>query len=164
MRILALDPGLEKTGAVVYDSVAKRVMYAGIIPNDGVLIVDIPRYWPNCDLLAVEEMSGQGRFVGLDELRTVAWSGRFIQKWLDVGDRSYCWIPRHAVKRHLLGRVAGNDAAIRGALLDMFGGKAAALGCKKSPGPLYGITAHAWAALAVAITAAEQLAGEKAAA
>ena len=41
---------------------------------------------------------------------------------------------------------------IRQALIDRFGGKEKAIGLKKTPGPLYGISSHAWAALALAIT------------
>jgi hypothetical protein len=38
------------------------------------------------------------------------------------------------------------DANIRQALIDKLG----AVGTKKAPGPLYGISGHLWAALAVA--------------
>jgi hypothetical protein len=43
------------------------------------------------------------------------------------------------------------DANIRQALIDRFG----AVGTKKMPGPLFGVSSHYWAALAVAVYAAE---------
>jgi hypothetical protein len=50
---------------------------------------------------------------------------------------------------------AANDAAVRDALLQLWGGKVEAMGSKKAPGPLYGMASHRWSALAVAVTCAE---------
>jgi len=44
------------------------------------------------------------------------------------------------------------DANIRQALLDLIGPQ----GTKKTPGPTYGIKSHTWAALAVAVYAANK--------
>jgi hypothetical protein len=61
------------------------------------------------------------------------------------------------VKLHLCGTNKAKDANVRQALLDMFprtgGGAVPQVGTKKEPGPLYGISTHAWPALGVAITA-----------
>lgn len=56
------------------------------------------------------------------------------------------------MKLHLCSDMRAKDSNIWQALLDRFGGKSAAVGLKKTPGPLYGITSHARAALALAIT------------
>ena len=44
------------------------------------------------------------------------------------------------------------DRNVRLAIEDRRGGRRAAVGLKKSQGPLYGIKAHEWSALAIAIT------------
>ena len=66
-------------------------------------------------------------------------------------------IPRKDVKRHLCGNTTTNDKYVRQALIDRFGEP----GTKKNPGRLYGVSGHIWAALAVAITAADRLAEEE---
>ena len=52
----------------------------------------------------------------------------------------------------LCNSMRAKDANVRQAILDRFGGKAAAIGRKRQPGPLYGIAGDLWAALAVGIT------------
>ena len=55
--------------------------------------------------------------------------------------------------------VQGVDVGVRGLndLLDRFGGSSA-IGLKRSPGPLYGVSKDVWSALAVAVTYADSLA------
>ena len=67
-------------------------------------------------------------------------------------------ISRRAVLAHFIGPTTGGDTALRAAIYDRFGGsRKAAIGTKKNPGPLYGLTgSHLLAALAVAITAEEK--------
>ena len=56
------------------------------------------------------------------------------------------------VKMNLCHSAKANDADIRQALIDRFGpGKQKAIGLKGSPGPLYGVSKHCWAALALAV-------------
>jgi hypothetical protein len=59
-------------------------------------------------------------------------------------------LPRKDVKMHLCGTPRAKDGNIRQRLLDLLGPQ----GTKKQPGPTYGVKSHAWAALAVAVTAA----------
>jgi hypothetical protein len=66
-------------------------------------------------------------------------------------------ISRKDVKQHLCGTVRATDADVRDALIHRFGpGKEKAVGKKKTPGPLYGVKGHGWAALAVAVTLADK--------
>jgi hypothetical protein len=58
-------------------------------------------------------------------------------------------VPRRDVKLHICGSPRAKDGNIRQALIDRFG----PVGTKKAPGPLWGISKHRWAALAVAVTA-----------
>ena len=60
---------------------------------------------------------------------------------------------RMAVKMHLCHSAKAKDANIRQALIDRLGPP----GTKKAPGPTYGVTSHAWPALAIAVTVADSL-------
>ena len=61
-------------------------------------------------------------------------------------------MPRRRVKLELCNSVRANDASIRQAVIDIYGGKDRAVGRKATPGPLYGVSGDVWAALAVGIT------------
>ncbi|MGH7470493.1 MAG: hypothetical protein ACRENP_21315 [Longimicrobiales bacterium] len=54
---------------------------------------------------------------------------------------------------HLCKNPKAKDQNIRQALIDLLG----APGTKKNPGPTYGISGDAWSALAIAVTARDQL-------
>jgi hypothetical protein len=77
------------------------------------------------------------------------WIGRFQEAWRFPSQVRKVY--RQQVKLHLCGSPRAKDANIRQALLDKLGPQ----GTKKAPGPTYGVKSHAWAALAVAVTAAE---------
>ena len=159
-RILGVDPGLRVSGYVLL--AGDSVEASGVLPNEEILASVLPCACEPGTLLAVEEMGGQGRFVGLDELRTVRWSGRFEERWIALC--GYNGLPvdlrfvlRSTVKARILGRANGKDAQIRQALIDLWGGEEAALGPKGQKkrkgvepirGPLYGVSSHAWSALA----------------
>ena len=92
---------------------------------------------------------------------TIIWIGRVMEVW----GPDWCQrMDRANVKMHLCGRTTAKDTHVRQALLARFpqtgGGKTPAVGTKKQPGPLYGVKNDAWAALAVAVTYADQLAGK----
>ena len=70
-------------------------------------------------------------------------------------------IPRKEVVTALCGSSKANDASVRQALIDRYGGKEKAIGKKKAPGPLYGVTKDVWSALAVAIVWQDRRAGGK---
>jgi len=86
--------------------------------------------------------------VGAEVFETVFWSGRFAQAW----SRRFERMPRREIKQHLCHSARATDANIRQALIDRFGGTEKAIGKKKTPGPLYLLKGHLWAAFAVAIT------------
>ncbi len=117
------------------------------------------------DSVAIEMVASYGMAVGKETFRTVWWSGRFADAWFDQSGKLPVEVFRQEVKMHLCHNTKAKDANIRQALIDMYGGsKEVAIGRKASPGPLYGVTSHAWPALAVAITAAARLTPERAAA
>ncbi len=104
---------------------------------------------PVASHLAIEMIASYGMPVGKEIFETCVWIGRFVQAWGGPFTQVY----RRDVKLHLCGQPRAKDANIRAALIDKFGpGKGKAIGTKKSPGPLYGMTADCWAALGVAVT------------
>jgi hypothetical protein len=149
VSIMAIDPGPTQSAYVVLD--LGYVVEASILPNDLILDVIENHGSEEGAQLAVEMVASYGMAVGKEVFETVYWIGRFCQRWGDDHHRVY----RKDVKLHLCNSMKAKDANIRQALLDRFGGKAA-IGTKKQPGPLYGVKADIWAALAVAVTFADK--------
>jgi hypothetical protein len=147
--LLALDPGSAQTGYVVFCSASWTVKDAGVVPNSTALAMC--RTNPlGCDELVYEKIASYGMRVGMEVFATVEFSGRCIEAW---HPKIAHGVYRREVKLHLCESPKANDASIRVALLDRFGGsKEKAVGRKASPGPLYGVSSHALSALAVAVT------------
>jgi len=62
-------------------------------------------------------------------------------------------LPRKDAAAHVCGQGGiSKDQFVREAIIARFGGKEKAIGSRKEPGVLYGISGHCWAALAVALT------------
>jgi len=148
--ILAIDPGTTQSGWVwLLDGAG--VHNSGVSPNAEVLAMIADWH----DKIAIEMIASYGMAVGREVFETCVWIGRFVQaaKNPDAVRLVY----RRDVKLHLCGSPKAKDANIRQALLDIFprtgGGKTPQVGTKSQPGPLYGVSSHAWAALAVAMTA-----------
>jgi hypothetical protein len=142
--LVAIDPGWEQSAYVIYDG--EKPIAFKIIDNDAMLAfirgVD-------ADALVIEQVACMGMAVGAEIFETVFWSGRFAEAWAGKWDR----VKRHEVKMHLCGNMRAKDANIRTAIIDRYGpGKDKAIGRKKSPGPLFGLSGDCWSALAVAIT------------
>ncbi len=97
-------------------------------------------------MVVIEQIEAMGMAVGKEVFETVFWSGRFAQA-------SYAWdrVTRREVKLHLCGSMRAKDANVRQALIDKFGGESA-IGRKKAPGVLYGVSGDVWSALAVGLT------------
>lgn len=144
VSILAIDPGPNESAWVEFDG--ERVIDHGITCNDDVrMIVALDRLRP----LIVEGIACYGMPVGKETFDTCIWIGRFIEAHLG----NYALVYRPAVKMHLCHSMRAKDPMVRQALIDRFGpGKEAAIGRKKTPGPLYGISSHCWSAMAVAVT------------
>ena len=103
-----------------------KVVDSGVLINDDVRGVLIEE---QKGFVAIEMIASYGMAVGKEVFETCLWIGRFKE--------------------------CAYDANIRQAIIDRYGGKAEAIGTVKKQGPLYGVKSHAWAALAVAITATE---------
>jgi hypothetical protein len=150
--MLAIDPGTDQSGwCVCLDG---RILDSGVAPND-MLIDKVAEFHGR---VAIEMIASYGMAVGREVFETCVWIGRFMQA--SRNPDTVRLVYRKDVKLHLCGSPKAKDANIRQALLDMFprsgGGKTPQIGTKAQPGPLYGVSSHAWAALAVAITAHHQ--------
>jgi hypothetical protein len=146
--ILAIDPGTTHSGWCVLGGIGPRPMASGVYENGELLAV----LRENRNPVAIEMIASYGMAVGKEVFETCVWIGRFVQV---AGPERVRLVYRKDVKMHLCGSPRAKDANIRQALIDKWGGKAEAIGTVKKPGPLYGVKSHAWAALAVAVTAAE---------
>jgi hypothetical protein len=150
--ILAIDPGPEMSAYVLLKHPLAKPVEGAKAKNDQML--ELLGTFAGAHLV-IEQIASYGMPVGAPVFATCVWSGRFWQRWVDM-DREASFLPRLAVKMHLCKDSRANDATIRQALIDRYGpGKERAIGVKKAPGPLYGIKADVWAALALAITYAE---------
>lgn len=149
-RILAIDPGTTESGYVLYQG--GRVHESGVLANAEMLVR--VQQWP-APRLAIEMIASYGMAVGREVFETCVWIGRFQQAWRDPDAVELVY--RKDVKLHLCGTSRAKDANIRQALLDLYprtgGGRTPQIGTKAQPGPLYGVSSHAWPALGVALTA-----------
>lgn len=144
----------------------------------------VPIYGPF--VLAVEFPVAQGMPASNELFVTVEWIGRFREAW----GGEFVHVARPAVKLHLCGQARAKDGNVRAALIDRFGGESALEGqtrcesCKGRKrakmrdggapcvscngtgrwgevGALYGVSSHAWPALAVAVTYVEAIAATR---
>lgn len=153
MRVLAIDPGNELSAWCVYSD--GRVLSFGIDANALLLFKlehgDFEAGHMECAELAIEMIASYGMPVGREVFETCLWIGRFIQSW----SVAHTLVYRRDVKLHLCGSARAKDGNVRQALIDRYGGKEKAIGRKGTPGPLFGVRADVWSALAVAVTFAD---------
>lgn len=149
-KFISLDPGTTVTGWCYYED--GKVCGSGVMDNEDALDMVLGfAQEPLClhHTLAIEMIASYGMAVGREVFETCVWIGRFIQAWHTPD--AVRLIYRKDVKLHLCGTPRAKDANIRQALIDKLGPQ----GTKKNPGPTHGVKSHAWAALAVAVTAAD---------
>lgn len=150
MSILAIDPGPTRSGVVSYAD--GRVIFAEPDMLNGAVLAHLQHgdHTPG-ERLAIETMQANyAATVGASVIDTLRWVGRFQQAWHDPD--AVLLLTRQSIKATVCnGNVQANDAGVRAALIDLLGSP----GTKRAPGPTYGVTSHAWAALAVAVAAVE---------
>ena len=189
MLVLAIDPGSTRSGWVVYDCAAKRVLAAG--DDDNKIVCSLIPLWtdPSTEKarLVVEAFASHGQAsMGAASMcdqavRHKDWSlvskaammartgataaGNMVEAacWLGMFCAAAGETPATVAKltrkdvlkaMHIASK--GADAAVRAELIRHFGGKDA-IGTKKAPGPLYGVTGDAWQALGLAVVYAAQV-------
>lgn len=146
--VLAIDPGSEQSAYVLWNG--EKVLQHEICSNLKLVVIVRHIKVGGWLTVVIEQIASYGMPVGAEVFETCVWTGRFIEAAADNAavDR----MPRREVKLHLCGQARAKDANIRQALIDRFGGKDRAIGKKASQGPLYGLKADEWQALALAIT------------
>lgn len=154
--ILGIDPGTTESGWVLLRDT--KVVDAAVTDNAETLTL-IAKHSHRNNYLVIEKIASFGMPVGADVFETVFWSGRMAQTYYAAGGaHDVIRIPRIDVKMNLCHDSRAKDANIRQALIDRLGPP----GTVKQPGPTHGVKSHAWAALAVAVTARDQLEGRRA--
>ena len=148
MNIIAIDPG--STESAWLRLTGGRPDGFGKLPN-----VDLRRLLDRTllagvDAVVIEQMQSYGMPVGREVFDAVFESGRFAEL-ADFAAVPTFLLSRKRVVGHLCGSARAKDANVRAALLERFGG-AGAKGTKAAPGPLYGVAADVWSALALAVT------------
>lgn len=147
--ILAIDPGNEFSAYVLYDGTVKE--WAKV--DNHFLLADLRRLMTGCDGWVIERIASYGMPVGREVFETCFWTGRFIERMWWLGDDEPALLERAKVKMHLCQSMRAKDGNVRQALIDKLGPQ----GTKKNPGPTYGLAGDGWAALGVAVTAAETI-------
>ena len=161
MKILAIDPGTEKSGWVLYDCENHEVIDKGITENVELKYKcsSIHEEFQEIEV-AIERIVSYGMPIGESTIATIQYIGR-LQERFEMMQVDVTLIPRKEVKKCVCNNGKAKDANVRQALIDLFpatgGGAKPQIGTKKEPGPLYGMSSHAWAALGVAITHAVKI-------
>ena len=183
--ILAVDPGPESSGVVLYGGESHQLFYSGDMENrqlllnmrqGGAIAVDCgdgTHTFVTPHFFAIEDIVSMGMAVGKTTFGTCKWIGRFIEAYENSTgtnsdlDKIAHLVSRRDVKVVLAGgntyedpvtgaRRTVNDSFIKQLIRDRFeptgGGKNPTVGTKKEPGPLFGLKAHSWSAMAVALT------------
>jgi Holliday junction resolvasome RuvABC endonuclease subunit len=150
--VLGIDPGPETSGVVWFDTEDRCVIEAsGDMPNDealstfrrtpGFLKAPVQAYACEC----IEAMYAH---VGKETVRTIRFCGAIEEAVVSRGHPIAMLSPQE-VKKRVCGTASAKDPAVRQALIDLLG----PVGTKKNPGPCFGVSKHAWRALAVAVAA-----------
>jgi hypothetical protein len=148
--VTGLDPGTTESAWVL---LVDGVPHSHAKEANEALLFRLRSEWPAKPLLAIEAIASYGMAVGREVFETCMWTGRFREAWEARGGVVRLMY-RREVKLFHCGTAKAGDSNIRAAIVDRFGGQAAAIGYKKSPGPLHGITGNdKWSALAIALTA-----------
>ena len=163
MTLLAIDPGSSRSAWVRYDPATRAVEDSAIEPNDellrrlrgGHLVALGTAFLVGAETVVIEWTAPRGMPASAELFETMWWAGRFAEAARPVPVER---LHRAMVKRWVCGTTAAKDSNVRAALIDRFGGpggKETAIGRKAAPGPLYGVRADVWQALAVAVAWAD---------
>lgn len=148
MMILGIDPGERTSGVVLYDQGAHCVRRAETV--DRAELEKRLRHGPAPNLIVCEEIVAMGVPFSSNLRETCRTIDRleYIAQWRGIPWRT---ITRSQVKIAMCGQCRGvGDANVAAAVRERFGGNGCR-GTKKNPGPLYGVSGHAWQALACVV-------------
>jgi hypothetical protein len=150
MTIFAIDPGPDTSGMVCFDADSLRVTWAnGEMLNAEVMQKVRAASGYEGHVIACECIEAMYAHVGKETVRTIRFTGRIEEVGESIG-KPVCLLSPQEVRKRVCGTASAKDPAVRQALIDNLG----APGTKKAPGPTYGVSKHAWRALAVAYAVA----------
>lgn len=152
MKIIGIDPGTATSGVAILDTETMRVTFASGNVENRYVRRYIASELHHC---AIECFNFQGKGVGDTVFETCYWIGEFRCEWRMKWGTAAHLIKRSRVHRNITLSGRADDSTVRGFLIERFGGP----GKKSAPGPTYGVTSHAWQALAVAATLFDILTG-----
>ena len=160
MRILGIDPGPYAHGAVIYDTDAGKVSWASKDASALDIHLEILRH--PIDYVLIERPAAMGTLgVGIiGHLLDTAWAAGELSESFRALEIPQQTMTRRQVLRSL-GVMAGRgsaDSRVRAAcILDhQVPGGPSAIGKKSNPGPLYGVSSHAWQALGMVLAWIEE--------
>lgn len=149
--IVAVDPGPITSGMVVYDREESRVVRCN--PKAELYDLRAEVWWAARNSAALCFERTQAGPPSTQVVLTTEVVGRLMEM-ADAVDLPWtAYYRRHVLFALGVGGAKSKDAVVRQVLLGLHGGtQGVAIGTKKNPGPLYGVSSHGWAALAVAVT------------
>lgn len=149
-RIIGIDPGTITSGIVIYDPVLRSVLLAdGKMANEGVkqVVHSYGRAGGGEVAVHMEVVKAiYSGHVGMETIQTIRFTGALAQLCVESHVPLVELSPQE-VKDRLCNAPSAKDPAVRQALIDLLG----PVGTKKNPGPCFGVSSHAWRALAVAV-------------
>lgn len=152
--ILGIDPGPEVCGVVLYDHHHRSVVES----------------WPampvHLTLALLADISTERLVVAIERVQSAGISGAHLLLTSEVVGRLWQAAEARGLPVRLLYRRdvcsrlhvhgSGKDRQVRERMIESHGGiRSAAIGSKRTPGPLYGVSSHAWQALGLAVVVAE---------
>lgn len=153
--VFSIDPGTNDSGFLRYDASKRIIVDKGVVNNHDLLLRIRSGEFDDDDLV-IEGFQCFGMAVGIETFVSCDWAGRFREAWESRTGRRRVKIFRSEVKLFLCRSSRAKDPNVRQALIDKFGSTTLeAIGRKKTPGPLFGVSSHVWSALALAITYSE---------
>ena len=150
--ILGIDPGPVQSAYVFWDNNEMKVKYAAKVDNILIYKAMENYFRDGYKKVAIEMIASYGMPVGAEVFETCTVIGKFEMYAEHIGLRP-TRVFRKDCKMNLCGTCKAKDANIRQSLIDRYGVQ----GTMKNPGPLYGVTVDKLAALAVAVTFADNL-------
>jgi len=153
--ILGIDPGPVTHGAVLYDSKARRVVWS----DKAATRLDLVPLWHDYSGLTVlvERPAAMGALgIGIvGHMLDTAWEAGGLAYGGTVAGCTVHTMTRREVLRALgvLSGLGSSDSRVRAACIadhETPGGPPA-VGRKATPGPLYGVSSHAWQALGLVL-------------
>lgn len=158
--LLGIDPGPETSGLVVYKVGAQgingRVVYSEAkasldVIREQLSHVALRAHQEGLPFTVVVERTQAGP-PSTAVVRTTEVVGRLMEACSVRGLDCHLYYRRQVLQALGCARQGNKDSHVRNALIEIHGGtRQVAVGRKACPGPLYGVSSHAWQALGVVL-------------